>query len=89
MKKIALAEVEDDLAKYLLLAEDEEVVIDHPGWKARRSPDQLQSEEDWPDWEVENDPRFPQRIEAAGRACGRMVEYGWRMSRNRIALVQA
>lgn len=64
MKKIALAEVEDDLAKYLLLAEDEEVVITQGGRPAGVLIG-FKSEEDWLDWEVENDPRFLQRIEAA------------------------
>jgi prevent-host-death family protein len=48
MKKIALAEVEDDLAKYLVLAEDEEVVITRGG----RPVGVLigfKSEEDWLD----------------------------------------
>lgn len=64
MKKIALAEVEDDLAKYLALAEDEEVVITQGGRPAGVLIG-FKSEEDWLDWEVENDPRFPQRIEEA------------------------
>jgi prevent-host-death family protein len=64
MKKIALAEVEDNLAKYLLLAEDEEVVITQGG-KPAGVLIGFKSEEDWLDWEVENDPRFLQRIEAA------------------------
>jgi prevent-host-death family protein len=64
MKKIALAEVKDDLVKYLLLAEDEEVVITQDGRPAGVLIG-FKSEEDWLDWEVENDPRFLQRIEEA------------------------
>ena len=48
MKKIALAEVEDDLAKYLLLAEDEEVVITQDG-KPAGVLIGFKSEEDWLD----------------------------------------
>lgn len=64
MKKIALTEIEDDLAKYLHLAEEEEVVITQGG-KPAGVLIGFRSEEDWLDWELENDPRFLQRIEAA------------------------
>lgn len=64
MKKIALTEVEDDLAKYLHLAEEEDVVITQGG-KPAGVLIGFRSEEDWLDWELENDPRFLQRIEAA------------------------
>jgi len=64
MKKIALTEVEDDLAKYLHLAEEEEVVITHEG-KPAGVLIGFKSEEDWLDWELENDPRFLRRIEEA------------------------
>ena len=64
MKKITLAEVEDDLAKYLHLAEEEEVVITQGG-KPAGVLIGFKSEEDWFDWELANDPRFLRRIEAA------------------------
>jgi prevent-host-death family protein len=64
MKKIALTEVEDDLAKYLHLAEEEEVVITRGG-KPAGVLIGFKSEGGWLDWEIENDPRFLQRIEAA------------------------
>jgi prevent-host-death family protein len=64
MKKIALTEREDDLAKYLHLAEDEEVVITQGGRPAGVLIG-FRSEEDWLDWELENDPRFLRRIEEA------------------------
>jgi antitoxin (DNA-binding transcriptional repressor) of toxin-antitoxin stability system len=66
MKKITLAEVEDDFAKYLHLAEEEEVVITRGGKPAGLLIG-FKSEEDWLDWELENDPRFLRRIEAARR----------------------
>jgi len=64
MKKIALTEVEDDLAKYLRLAEEEEVVITKKG-KPAGVLIGFKSEEDWLDWELENDPRFLWRVEEA------------------------
>lgn len=64
MKKIALTEVEDDLAKYLRLAEEEEVVITQGG-KPAGVLIGFHSEEDWLDWKLENDPRFLRSIEAA------------------------
>jgi len=67
MKKIALSEIKDDLPKYLRLAEDEEVVITLEG-KAAGVLIGFRTEEDWLDWELENDPRFLQRIEASRRS---------------------
>jgi prevent-host-death family protein len=66
MKKIALTEVKDDLAKYLHLAEEEEVVITEGG-KPTGVLIGFKSEEDWLDWELEHNPRFLQRIEEARR----------------------
>jgi prevent-host-death family protein len=64
MKKIALSEIEDDLPKYLRMAEDEEVVITKEGRPAGVLIG-FRSEEDWLDYQLENDPRFLQRIEAS------------------------
>jgi prevent-host-death family protein len=64
MKKIALTEVEDDLAKYLRIAEEEEVVITQGG-KPAGVLIGFKSEDDWLDWELESDPRFLRRIEEA------------------------
>jgi prevent-host-death family protein len=64
MKKITLAEIEDDLPKYLRMAEDEEVVITKDGRPAGVLIG-FRSEEDWLDYQLENDPRFLQRIEAS------------------------
>ncbi len=67
MKKAALSEVEDDLSKFLRIAEKQEVVITRHG-KPAGVLIGFQSEEDWFDDCLENDPRFLERIEAARRS---------------------
>lgn len=64
MKKIALSEVKDDLSRYLHLAEKEEVVITRHG-KPAGVLIGFESEDDWVDYRLENDPRFLQRIAQA------------------------
>jgi len=64
MKKIALSEVKDDLSKYLRLAEKEEIIITRHG-KPAGILIGFESEDDWFDYRLENDPRFLQRIETA------------------------
>ena len=66
MKKVALSEVKDDLSKYLRAAVKEEVVITRHG-KPAGVLIGFQSDEDWFDYCLENDPRFLRRIEAARR----------------------
>ena len=64
MKKVALSEVKDDLSRYLRLAEKEEVVITRHG-KPAGVLIGFESEDDWFDYRLENDPRFLRRVEAA------------------------
>ena len=64
MKKVAFAEVADDLLKYLKLAEQEEIVITQQG-KPAAVLIGFESEEDWFDYALENDPRFLRRVETA------------------------
>ena len=64
MKKVALSEVKDDLSKFLRLAEKEEIVITRHG-KPAGVLIGFESEEDWFDYRLENDPRFLKRIESA------------------------
>ena len=64
MKKVALSEVKDDLSRFLRLAEKEEVVITRHG-KAAGVLIGFESEDDWFDYRLENDPRFLYRVEAA------------------------
>jgi prevent-host-death family protein len=64
MKKVALSEVKDDLSKYFHIAEGEEIIITRHG----KPPGVLvgfASEDDWFDYQLENDPRFLERIERA------------------------
>ncbi len=64
MKKVALSEIKDDLSRFLRLAEKEEVVITRHG-KPAGVLIGFESEEDWFDYRLENDPQFLQRIEKA------------------------
>lgn len=64
MKKIALSEIKDDLSRYLRMAEREEIVITRHGKPAGLLVG-FESEDDWFDYRLENDPRFLKRIESA------------------------
>lgn len=64
MKKVALSEVKDDLSKYLRIAEKDEVVITRHG-KPAGILIGFESDDDWFDYRLENDPRFLRRIESA------------------------
>lgn len=67
MKKAALSEVKDDLSRYLHIAEKEEVIITKHG-KPAGILIGFETEEDWFDYRLENDPRFLQRIEQARKS---------------------
>jgi len=67
MKRIALADVKNDLSRYLRLAEKEQIVITRHG-KPAGVLIGFESEDDWFDYRLENDPRFLQRIETARRS---------------------
>ena len=64
MKKVALSEVKDGLSRYLYVAEREEVVITRHG-KPAGVLIGFQSEDDWLDYRIENDPRFFTRVQQA------------------------
>ena len=64
MKRAALSKVKDDLSRFLREAEREEVVITKHG-KPAGVLIGFESEEDWFDYRMENDPRFLNRILAA------------------------
>ena len=64
MKKAALSAVKDDLSKFLRAAEKEEVVITRHGRPAGVLIG-FESEDDWFEYQLENDPRFLARIESA------------------------
>ena len=64
MKRVALSEMKDDLSRFLRLAEKEGVIITRHG-KPAGVLIGFESEDDWFDYRLENDPRFLARIEAA------------------------
>ena len=64
---MALAEVKDDLSKYLRLAVDEEIVITRHGRPAGVLVG-FASEDDWFDYRLEHHPEFMRRIAEARAA---------------------
>jgi prevent-host-death family protein len=61
---VALAEVKDDLSRYLRLAEHEEIVITRHG-RAAGVLIGFRSEEDWFDYRLEHHPEFLRRVAEA------------------------
>jgi prevent-host-death family protein len=64
VKKVPLSEIKDDLSRYLREAETQEIVITRHG-KPAGILIGFESEEDWFEYRLENDPRFLRRIEHA------------------------
>lgn len=64
MKKVPLSEVKDDLSSFLRAAETQDIVITRHG-KPAGVLIGFESEDDWFEYRLENDPRFRQRIEQA------------------------
>jgi prevent-host-death family protein len=64
MRKVPLSEVKDDLSRFLREAETHEIVITRHG-KPAGVLIGFESEEDWFEYRLENDPRFLRRIEQA------------------------
>lgn len=67
MKRVALAVIKDQLSEYLRQAKREEILITRHG-KPAGVLIGFESEDDWFDYRLENDPRFLSRIEAARRS---------------------
>jgi len=63
-KEVPLAEVKDDLSRYLREAEKGEIVITRHG-KPAGVLIGFRSEDDWFDYRLENDPRFLDRVTRA------------------------
>ncbi|MGQ0721976.1 MAG: type II toxin-antitoxin system Phd/YefM family antitoxin [Candidatus Eiseniibacteriota bacterium] len=61
---MALAEVKDDLSRYLRMAEQEEILITRHG-KPAGVLIGFSSEEDWLEYRLENHPEFLDRIARA------------------------
>jgi prevent-host-death family protein len=64
VKEVPLSEVKDDLSRYLREATQQQIVITRHG-KPAGVLIGFESEEDWLDYRLENDPRFLERIEKA------------------------
>lgn len=67
MKEVPLSEVKDDLSRFLREAEKQEIVITRHG-KPAGILIGFESEDDWFDYKLENDPRFLERIEQARKS---------------------
>jgi prevent-host-death family protein len=63
-KEVALSEIKDDLSRYLREAETQEIVITRHG-KPAGVLIGFESEEDWFEYRLQNDPLFLRRIEQA------------------------
>lgn len=64
LRQVPLSEVKDDLSRYLREAETESIVVTRHG-KPAGVLIGFQSDEDWFNFRLENDPRFLRRISRA------------------------
>jgi prevent-host-death family protein len=64
MKEVPLSEIKDDLSRFLREAETQEIIITRHG-KPAGVLIGFESEDDWFEYRLENDPRFLSRIEGA------------------------
>jgi len=64
VRRAALAEVKDDLSRFLRLAESEEIVITRHG-KPAGVLIGFETEDDWFDYRLEHHPEFLQRVAEA------------------------
>jgi prevent-host-death family protein len=67
MKEIPLSEVKDDLSRFLREAAKQDIVITRHGKPAGVLVG-FESEDDWFEYRLENDPRFLRRIEQARKS---------------------
>ncbi|HET7341709.1 MAG TPA: type II toxin-antitoxin system Phd/YefM family antitoxin [Methylomirabilota bacterium] len=66
-RRVGLAEVKDDLSRFLRLAESEDIVITRHG-KPAGVLIGFESEDDWFDYRLEHHPEFLQRVAEARAA---------------------
>ncbi len=64
VKEVPLSEIKSDLSRFLREAETQEIVITRHG-KPAGVLIGFETEDDWFDYRLENDPRFLQRVEQA------------------------
>jgi prevent-host-death family protein len=76
VKEVPLSEVKDDLSRYLREAETTEIVITRHG-KPAGVLIGFETDDDWFDYKLENDPRFLRHIEEARKSLreGRGVKW--------------
>lgn len=67
VREVPLSEIKDDLSRYLREAERQDIVITRHG-KPAGVLIGFESEEDWFEYRLENDPRFLRRVERARRS---------------------
>jgi prevent-host-death family protein len=67
IKEVPLSEIKDDLSRFLREAEKREIVITRHG-KPAGVLIGFESEDDWFDYKLENDPRFLERVEQARKS---------------------
>ena len=67
IKEVPLSEIKDDLSRFLHEAEKQEIVITRHG-KPAGVLIGFESEDDWFDYKLENDPRFLERVERARKS---------------------
>ena len=67
VRRVPLSEIKDDLSRYLHEAEKQEIVITRHG-KPAGVLIGFESEDDWFEYRLENDPRFLGRIEKARKS---------------------
>jgi prevent-host-death family protein len=67
LKRVPLSEIKDDFSRYLHEAEKQEIVITRHG-KPAGVLIGFESEDDWFEYRLENDPRFLGRVEKARKS---------------------
>jgi len=67
IKEVPLSAIKDDLSRFLREAEMQEIVITRHG-KPAGVLIGFESEDDWFDYKLENDPRFLERVEQARKS---------------------
>jgi prevent-host-death family protein len=63
-REVPLAELKDDLSRYLRLAEDRDIIITRHGRPAGLLIG-FENEDDWFDYRLEHDPRFLRKVSEA------------------------
>ena len=67
IREVPLSEIKDDLSRFLREAETQEIVITRHG-KPAGVLIGFESEDDWFDYRLENDPRFLRRVNEARKS---------------------